>query len=123
MKKLWSAANVKLYGGNNAETEFLESLSDLIGTWDRQTRSLYTGRGQRSVSTQLSRERIVDVAELSSLPEERGIMIGAGIRPTLLTTTPWFKQAELSKQLNDATVTDQPTDPTTEQAGHIEVNS
>lgn len=123
MKKLWSAANVKLYGGNNAETEFLESLSDLIGTWDKQTRSISTGRGQRSVSTQLSRERIVEVAELSSLPKERGIMIGAGIRPTMVKTTPWFKQAELSKRLNDATVSDQPTDPTTEQAGHIEVNS
>lgn len=100
MKKLWSAANVKLYGGNNAETGFLESLSDLIGTWDKETRSISTGRGQRSVSTQLSRERILEVAELSSLPKERGIMIGAGIRPTMVKTTPWFEQPELAHQLN-----------------------
>ncbi|WP_344724961.1 TraG/TraD/VirD4 family protein, partial [Agrococcus terreus] len=40
MKKLWSAANVKLYGGNVAEDEFLNSLSNMIGTWDKETRSI-----------------------------------------------------------------------------------
>lgn len=106
MKKLWSAANVKLYGGNVAEDEFLNSLSNMIGTWDKETRSISTGRGQRNVSTQITRERILENSDLSALPRQRGVFIGAGVRPVLVKTIPWFEQPNLAKQLHAATAND-----------------
>lgn len=104
MKKLWSAANVKLYGGNVAEDEFLSALSSMIGTWDKQTRSISTGRGQRNVSTQITRERILENSDLSALPRQRGVFIGAGVRPVLVKTIPWFEQPALAKRLHNSTL-------------------
>ena len=38
MRKLWSAATIKLYGGGVSEVEFLEDLSQLIGDFDEPLR-------------------------------------------------------------------------------------
>jgi len=90
MRKLWSAANVCVYGGGVSETTFLEDLSKLIGDYDRVTTSLSRGRNQRSVSRQLQRERILDVAALGALPKGRAIVLASGARPTLVRTLPWM---------------------------------
>lgn len=96
IKKLWSASNVRLYGGGVAEPAFLEDLAKLIGQYDRQTGSVtinhggLTGRGGRSTSTQLTRERIMDVDDLGALPKGRSIALASGSRPTLLRTRPWM---------------------------------
>jgi hypothetical protein len=34
MRKLWSAANIKFYGGGVSEVEFLSELSQLVGDFD-----------------------------------------------------------------------------------------
>ncbi len=90
MKKLWSAANVKVYGGGVAEVEFLRMLSELIGDYDKRVTSVSTGRGQRSISEQLTRERILDVADLQAMPRGRAVVLASGTRPTLITTQPWM---------------------------------
>lgn len=90
MKKLWSASNIKVYGGGVAEVEFLRMLSDLIGDYDKRVTSVSTGRGQRSVSEQLTRERILDVADLQAMPKGRAVVLASGARPTLITTQPWM---------------------------------
>ena len=90
MKKLWSASNVKVYGGGVAEVEFLRMLSDLIGDYDKRVTSVSTGRGQRSVNEQLTRERILDVADLMAMPKGRAVVLASGARPTLITTQPWM---------------------------------
>ena len=90
MKKLWSAANVKMYGGGVYEPSFLEDLSRLIGDHDRQRVSVSTGKGQRSTTRNVQRERTMDVAELGALPRGRAIVIGSGSRPTLIRTVPWM---------------------------------
>ncbi|BDZ44018.1 hypothetical protein GCM10025865_33600 (plasmid) [Paraoerskovia sediminicola] len=90
MKKLWSAANVKVYGGGVSETAFLDDLSRLIGDYDRQTSTLSTGRGGRGVSHQLTRERILDVAALAAMPKGRAVVLASGARPTLIRTQPWM---------------------------------
>lgn len=90
MRKLWSAANVAVYGGGVKEREFLEMLSALIGDYDKQIRSVATGRGQRTVNEQLVRERILDVADLQAMPKGRAIVLASGARPTLITTQPWM---------------------------------
>lgn len=90
MKKLWSASNVKVYGGGVAETAFLEDLSRMIGDYDRLTSSTSNGRGQRTVSHQLHRERILDVADLAAMPKGRAVVLASGTRPTLIRTQPWM---------------------------------
>lgn len=89
MKKLWSAANVFVYGGGVKEDQFLESLSKLIGDYDRETSSVSVGRGHRSVSRQLTRDRILSIDELSAMPKGRAVVLGSGSRPTLIRTVPW----------------------------------
>lgn len=90
MKKLWSAANVKVYGGGVSEANFLEDLSRIVGDYDRLSSSTSTGKGHRTVSQQLQRERILDVADLAALPKGRAVVIASGSRPTLVRTVPWM---------------------------------
>nr|WP_240675166.1 TraM recognition domain-containing protein [Cellulomonas endophytica] len=89
MKKLWSASNVRTYGGGSSDTGFLEDLSRTIGDYDRATASVPTGAGRRTVSQQLHRERIMDVADLAALPRGRAVVFASGSRPTLIATQPW----------------------------------
>ena len=85
-----SASNVAVYGGGVKEREFLEMLSALIGDYDKRVTSVSTGRGQRSVNEQLTRERILDVADLQAMPKGRAVVLASGARPTLITTQPWM---------------------------------
>jgi len=90
MKKLLSAANVKVYGGGVSEAAFLEDLSRIAGDYDRQASSVSYGRGHRTVSQQLHRERILDVADLAAMPKGRALVLASGSRPTLIRTQPWM---------------------------------
>lgn len=97
MFKLWSAANVKLYAGGISEPEFLRMVSDLIGTYDRETTSASMNKGVRSTTSALKRELILDVAELANLPTPRkgrkigrAVMMSSGNRAAILRTVPWF---------------------------------
>ena len=93
MNKLWSAANMKIYGGGVSEKPFLESLSALLGSYDRKTGSVSISQGKgrgRSVSQQLTRESILDVSELGALPKGRAVVLASGSRPTLIRTEPWM---------------------------------
>ena len=90
MKKLWSASNVKVYGGGVSEGAFLEDLSRVIGDYDRLSSSTSTGRGHRTISQQLHRERILDVADLAAMPKGRAVVLASGARPTLIRTQPWM---------------------------------
>jgi type IV secretory pathway TraG/TraD family ATPase VirD4 len=92
MRKLWSAANIRTYGGGVADPEFLEELSRLIGEHDvitRSTSSSGSGWGQQSVSRQTRRQRVLDVAELHALPRGRMVVYSSGARPVLTRTAPW----------------------------------
>nr|WP_238402471.1 TraG/TraD/VirD4 family protein [Cellulomonas sp. H30R-01] len=90
MKKLWSAANVKVYGGGVSDAHFLDDLSRMIGDYDRLASSTSSGRGHRTVSQQLHRERILDVADLAAIPKGRAVVLASGSRPTLIRTQPWM---------------------------------
>lgn len=90
MAKLWSASNIKVYGGGVGEKGFLDDLATVIGDYDRRTSSVSTGRGQRQVTQQLHKERILDVADLAALPKGRAVVLASGARPTLVRTQPWM---------------------------------
>lgn len=95
MRKLWSAANVRWYGGGVGDERFLRELSALIG--DREVRSWTSsyapsrgGGGGRSSSESRTREPILSVADLAALPRGRAVVLSSGNRPTLVKTVPWM---------------------------------
>lgn len=92
MRKLWSAANIRVYGGGVSEAEFLGELRQLIGTRDMDQVSISTGKGGRSRNrTPGGRTKdILDVAELAALPRGRAVLFASGAPPTLLETIPWM---------------------------------
>jgi type IV secretory pathway TraG/TraD family ATPase VirD4 len=90
MRKLWSAANIKVYGGGVSEAEFLAELSQLVGDFDLSTTSVSHGRGGRSTNRAVRRERILDVADLGALPKGRAIVIASGAPAALVRTLPWM---------------------------------
>ena len=90
MRKLWSAANVRVYGGGVGEAEFLRELSELIGDFETVSTSVSRGRQGRSTSRQYRRERVLDVADLGALPRGRAVVFASGVRPTLVRTLPWM---------------------------------
>lgn len=90
MRKLWSAANIKVYGGGVSEVEFLSELSQLIGDFDLSTTSVSHGRGGRSTNRAVRRERVLDVADLQALPKGRAVVFASGAPATLVRTLPWM---------------------------------
>lgn len=94
MQKLWDAANVKIYGGGTTDTRFLESLSQLFGHYDRQTRSVSQSTQGRSTSWSSQRERVFTVDELAALPPGRAAVALSGTRPVLVETIPWMARKD-----------------------------
>lgn len=84
MKKMWSAANVRVAGSGLSEDRFLPFLSQLIGDRDVVKRTSQGGRGGTSTSTSMQREKILDPGELSQLPRGRAVLTASGQPPALL---------------------------------------
>jgi type IV secretory pathway TraG/TraD family ATPase VirD4 len=97
MEKLWSAANVKVYGGGVDDDKFLRRISDLIGTHTHISRSesVSTGRmgsrGNVSVSTSMQERTILTIGELRELPQGRAVAFISGTPATLIEPQPWFR--------------------------------
>ncbi|MEU9467744.1 TraM recognition domain-containing protein [Streptomyces avermitilis] len=97
MEKLWSAANVRVYGGGVSDTRFLGDLSELAGEFelrDYQTsRSSEFGgwSGNRTVSESVRRERVLQVSDLGSMPPGRALVLASGTKPVLVETVPWWE--------------------------------
>ena len=90
MRKLWSAANLRVVGAGVSEDEFLEGLSKLTGTFRDVTRSGSAGKDSRSRSWSEHRERVLDVADLGAIPKGRAVLFSTGVRPVLLRLVPWM---------------------------------
>ena len=90
MRKLWSAANVKVYGGGVSEVEFLSELSQLIGDHDLLTTSVSHGKAGRSTTRATRRERTLDVSDLSALERGRVVVFASGAPPALARAMPWM---------------------------------
>jgi hypothetical protein len=91
MRKLWSAANAKLYLGGVSEAGFLRDLSAVIGDHDVQRWSTSTGRGGASRSQSWSREPILSVAQLQALDRGRAVLLTSGNPAALIATIPWTR--------------------------------
>ncbi|NQX04989.1 hypothetical protein HQQ82_09280 [Rathayibacter sp. VKM Ac-2856] len=94
-------------------------VSDLIGTYDRETTSASLNKGVRSTTMALKREKIVDVAELATLPiprkgrkTGRAILMSSGSRAAVLRTAPWFDgPKQLVEGINASIAKNQPGTP------------
>ena len=89
MRKLWSAANTKLYLGGVSEAGFLRDLSTVIGDHDVQRWSTSTGRGGATRSQSWSRAPILSVAQLQALDRDHAVLLTSGNPAALIATVPW----------------------------------
>jgi len=90
MRKLWSAANVRTYGGGVIDTDFLEQLSQLVGYRDVTVRSTSLQQNyNESLMLQNRQERILPVSELGAMPRGRMLVLASGAPPALARTCPW----------------------------------
>lgn len=96
MKKLWSAANVAVYGGGVKEKDFLASLSDLIGShWKDSRQDTYSQQGtSRSVTRDSQQRSIATAAELGALPAGRAWVLASGCTPVLARLIPFWETTE-----------------------------
>ena len=94
MQTLWSAANVKVYGGGNSEPEFLSMLSDLIGShWVDQVQTTSSQGGSSSTRSMEAQERkIAPVDQLGSLPRGRAWVLASGATALLTRLVPFWEE-------------------------------
>jgi len=90
MRKLWSAANIKVYGGGVSEVEFLNELSQLVGDYDLHSVNHSYGHGGRTSSYSTRPDRVLDVAALGAMPRGRAVLFASGLPPTLVRPLPWM---------------------------------
>ena len=102
MAKLWSAANVRIYGGNAVSDKFLSLIEKLIGTYDYKEAVVSHGRDGKSTSYQTRTESILSIADLAAVPGDRMIIIAGQCRPVLARAVPWFKDRQLLRQVKEA---------------------
>ena len=86
MEKLWSAANIRVYGGGVPDATFLERLSKLIGDYDILSSSVSYNNGVRGTSKQSQRHHIMEVSDLASLPPGRAVVFPSGVPATMIKT-------------------------------------
>ncbi|MCX4527037.1 MULTISPECIES: type IV secretory system conjugative DNA transfer family protein [unclassified Streptomyces] len=97
MEKLWSAANVRVYGGGVSDTRFLGDLSELAGEYELRDYSAtqeaeFGGwSGNRTVNESVRRERVLQVSDLGSMPPGRALVLASGTKPVLVETIPWWE--------------------------------
>ncbi|MGW6280453.1 type IV secretory system conjugative DNA transfer family protein [Kribbella sp. NPDC055071] len=94
MEKLWSAANIRVYGGGASDSNFLERLSKLIGDYDIISSSVSYNEGKRGTSRQTQRHNIMEVSDLASMPPGRAVVFPSGIPATMVKTVPWFTRPD-----------------------------
>lgn len=93
MNKLWSAANVKAYGGGVSEDKFLQSLSTLIGMeYVNQVQTSSSRQGtSRSVSVGAAQRPIAPVSELMAMPPNRAWVFASGAPAVYVRTVPYWE--------------------------------
>ncbi|HEY4570048.1 MAG TPA: TraM recognition domain-containing protein [Kribbella sp.] len=94
MEKLWSAANIRVYGGGASDSNFLERLSKLIGDYDIVSSSVSYNEGKRGTSRQTQRHNILEISDLAAMPPGRAVVFPSGIPATMVKTVPWFTRPD-----------------------------
>ncbi|WP_030621022.1 type IV secretory system conjugative DNA transfer family protein [Streptomyces sclerotialus] len=109
MEKLWSAANIRVYGGGTPTGKFLGDLSRLTGepgltghgTRRRPKFGGRSGKRARAIGPSAHQERALHFSDLSSMPLGRVLVLASGSRPALVETVPWWEGPHAA-QVNDS---------------------
>ena len=103
MKKLWSAANVRTFGGGvYDEPEFLRTLSEMADDYERESWSTSLDEGgRRSHSASTRQDRILSPGLLGAMPPGRELVLASGAPPFIASTVPWF-HGPYSSQVQDS---------------------
>ncbi|MBT1003966.1 TraM recognition domain-containing protein [Paenarthrobacter sp. DKR-5] len=118
MRKLWSASNVKIYGGGVSEVGYLDELSRLIGQYSYINVSRSHSRHGSSSSRQENKDEILSVADLTALPRFRAVLFASGAPATLIETIPWMNGPHAQKVRDSLAPQEQaPRAPVTVPAG------
>ncbi|MEU8133693.1 type IV secretory system conjugative DNA transfer family protein [Streptodolium elevatio] len=94
MASMWSAANVRVYGGGSADARFLHDLAQAAPRFEPRTKSVSSRVGMpfAGSTTRSSREeQVLDIADLGAMPRGRALVQVSGARPTLVRTVPWWQ--------------------------------
>jgi type IV secretory pathway TraG/TraD family ATPase VirD4 len=91
MASLWGAATIKLIGAGTDSPRLARDLATLTGQHDVPVRSVSYGDGKVSESVQLRRQDILEPAQIRALPAGTALLLATGIRPALITLTPWWR--------------------------------
>lgn len=95
MSAMWSAANVRVYGGGSADIRFLDGVSRSAPIFEPGTTALSfpATRPLQRTATRASRsERVLDVGDLVRIPRGRAVVQAAGGATTLIRTVPWWER-------------------------------
>jgi len=90
MESLWSAAAILMYGGGVRDEKMLSKLEALIGEYEKWETSVSSSKDSRSVSKQTREKKILTVAELSSLGDNRAVVFAAKRRPVIAELEPFW---------------------------------
>ena len=85
--KIWSASNVKVYGGSDNENDYLAGLERIIGAYWQHSRQTTYSAGQGTSTTtgmDAQQRQIATVAELGALPAGRAWVLSSGNQPVLV---------------------------------------
>jgi type IV secretory pathway TraG/TraD family ATPase VirD4 len=102
MDALLQAANWTVYGGGNKPGPLLSMLSDAIGEYFYMTPGSPGSKNSPRGPRQEHKDRVLDAAELSSLPRGRAVLLSSGNRAALIRTVPWMAtehRAEVEESL------------------------
>ncbi|GAA0438990.1 type IV secretory system conjugative DNA transfer family protein [Streptomyces luteireticuli] len=108
MAKLWGAANIRVYGGGSASTDFLGRLAKQAGGFEATTYSTNLQPGgsgpfsfhNRSSNRSTRPDEIVDIADLGGVSPGRALLVPSGSRPTLIKTVPWWEQPHIAPAIS-----------------------
>lgn len=92
MKALWSASTIKLIGPGQDDATFNESVSKLLGEQWVTTTSYSSGSGPKgsSVSTNVTRQRVMDAAAVRGIPKGTAVLIATGAPAAMVRLLPWY---------------------------------
>ena len=90
MESLWSSAAILMYGGGVRDEKMLSKLEALIGDYEKWETSVSNSTDSYSVSKQTREKKILTVAELASLGDNRAVVFAAKRRPVIAELEPFW---------------------------------
>ncbi|MBY6413340.1 TraM recognition domain-containing protein [Rhodococcus sp. BP-252] len=102
VKQLVDAANFLWYGGGLKDKNALADFSSIVGDhdverWSTSNSGGLFGGGSSSRSQSWSKEAILTVDDLSSLPKQRALVFISGNKPVLVAKLDWYRDSGPNK--------------------------